>query len=321
MSSSENGNSFKQQKSPGMGVRSGDWRDVTKTSSLASGVEGFQDLKAHMQLLPSSSEEELLHWTPLGKSWQRLPDWTYTTCSPENPFTGQREWATWALTPRRRGPVVEEGPGGPGALTGKGGFSTEEWGESEQAETIDAHCTCCSRFTPFPFTFHFFIQSSLEAQIVIGAILWFHLHRVFFFRLSWGSLSTSHFPSLVSFLLFTVSLWVLGTGIGLRHLGCILGFWLLTAVTCTHVSSPDCLQVSLLMVSRWFRQQAASFQGPAADKPMGARALGAPWASRGKVHQFSPICIVRSLRQACGCTVIAVWNALAWPILTCLPSV
>lgn len=97
---------------------------------------------------------------------------------------------------------------GPGALTGKRGFSTEEWGESEQAETIDAHYTCCSRFTPFPFSFHFCIQSYLKSQIrfLLEQFHGFIFTFFFFFRLSWGGLSISHFPSLVSFLLFTVSL-------------------------------------------------------------------------------------------------------------------
>ena len=133
----------------------------------------------------------------------------------------------------------------------------------------------------------------------------------------------SHSPSSVCFPLFTrLSLLVLGSGLvfiiqDLSWASLVINSSVVCVCVCVCVvSSPDYLQMSLLMASRWFQQAGClTSQGLILISPTGC--------SPGVLGEGTLILLVMhcALTPPSICAVISVWNDLAWPISTCPSSV
>lgn len=173
---------------------------------------------------------------------------------------------------------------------GLGGSITEDWGWVWADGSNRCPYTCYVGFTHFPFLrcLFYLIFTYVVILIIIGAVLWFDLYLLFS-PLGSGSrpflrslvVLFSHPLSSVCFSLFYP--WFRGWSLSSTvYLGLLV---IHSHVVCLCVvSSPDYLQMSLLMASRWF-QQAGWFtsQGLLLISP-----TGTPWECWWR-HVCSPV--------------------------------
>lgn len=212
-------------------------------------------------------------WALPGKCWQRPASsschaWDHMlriTCSPENPSLRPKGWATFD----RLGHIPTlRGLGGPKAIrsTWTAWPGRQCGGGSGLAEATDACYTCYTGHAHFPFIFPCLHSVLLSYLLFVNSIIIDPFHgSVFTFFFSFGK-GFQASPEVACFLVSSLSLvrpfiyqyhlphlspWV---QVGLHYPGCILGLWVINSSTvcACFVSSPDYLQMSLLMSSRCF---------------------------------------------------------------------